>query len=78
MAHKETAEKSFRIILIVFLVISVGLNIYLGFFCFDSYLQNTDEIYIMESGILKNNFDFHEGEVLSFSYDFNNEESPIE
>lgn len=35
-----------------------------------SYLQNIDEIYIMESGILRNNREWRNGEDISFSYDF--------
>lgn len=77
MAHKETAEKSFRIIFIILLAISIGLNIYLGFFGFDSYLQNTSEIYIMESGMLRNTMKYAEGEDYEIVYDFEDAEYPL-
>lgn len=64
------------IVLSVLLAVSVGFNIYLGFFNWDSYLQSTDEIYIMEAGILRNNLEFAEGEDYSFTYDFDNAEYP--
>lgn len=58
----------------VSLLVSVGFNIYLSFWGFDSYLQSTEQIYIMESGILHNNLVFRDGENYKFSYDFKNEE----
>lgn len=36
----------------------------------DSYLQNTEEIYIMEAGILNKNLEFHGGTDYEFQYDF--------
>lgn len=65
------------IILAVLLLVSVGVNIYLAFWGFDSYLQSTDEIYIMEAGILRNNLDFADGEDIDFSYDFDNEDYSV-
>lgn len=62
------------IILITALLISVGFHVYFAFFGFDSYLQSTDEIYIMEAGILRNNLEFADGEPYEFSYDFTNED----
>lgn len=62
--------------LIVLLTASIGFNIYFAFFSWDSYLQSTDEIYIMEAGILRNNLEFAEGETFSFEYDFDNAEYP--
>lgn len=64
-------------VLIVLLLVSVGFNIYLGFFGFDSYLQDTEQIYIMEAGILRNNLEFKEGESYETVYDFDNAEYPI-
>lgn len=52
------------------LLATIGASIYLAYFNYDSYLQSTDEIYIMEAGILKNNLEFAEGEDHDFSYDF--------
>ena len=59
--------------LIAGLIISIIFNIYLAFFNLDSYLQSTDEIYIMEAGILRNNLEFADGVPLQISYDFHNE-----
>lgn len=36
----------------------------------DSYLQSTEEIYIMESGILRNNLEFHDGTDYKLQYNF--------
>ncbi|MBE6765563.1 MAG: transglutaminase domain-containing protein [Ruminococcaceae bacterium] len=63
-------------VLVAALLVSVGYNIYLTFWGMDSYLQSTDEIYIMESGILRNNLEFADGEDYEFVYDFENEEYP--
>lgn len=60
-------------VLISALLISIGANIYFGFFSFDSYLQSTDEIYIMEAGILRNDLEFRVGEDHVFTYDFYDE-----
>ncbi len=67
----------FTIVISALLLVSIGINIYLGFFGFDTYLQNTDEIYIMESGILRNNLDFAEGKDIDFSYDFDNDDYSV-
>lgn len=58
------------IVLAVGLCVSIGFNIYQAFFGWDSYLQSTDEIYIMEAGILKNNLQFHDGTDYELQYDF--------
>lgn len=58
------------IVLSVALFASIGMNIYQAFWGYDSYLQNTDEIYIMESGILFNNLEFADGEDIEITYDF--------
>ena len=79
-ATPKGKRKNRRIIIgavLVLLAASLGLNIYFAFFReFDSYLQDTDEIYVMESGILRNNLEFAEGEDFAFRYDFENEEYP--
>lgn len=64
-------------VLSLLLLTSVGLNIYLAFWGFDSYLQSTDQIYTMEAGILRNNLELSDGVDLTFSYDFENEEYPV-
>ncbi|MGN0505129.1 MAG: transglutaminase domain-containing protein [Lachnospiraceae bacterium] len=65
------------IVLAILLFISVGINIYQAFWGFESYLQDTEQIYIMEAGILRNNLEFESGENYEFSYDFENEEYPV-
>lgn len=65
-------------VLSLLLVVSIGLNIYLFT---DSdfivcYLQSKEEIYTMESGILKNNLEFKDGEDIDIEYDFENNEYP--
>lgn len=54
------------------LIASVSLVIYFALFNYDSYLQSTDEIYVMEAGILANNLSFAEGENHEFTYEFDN------
>lgn len=61
-------------VLVGLLLISIGINIYLAFFSGGSYLQDPDEIYIMEAGILYNNRELREGEDITFTYDFDNED----
>ena len=59
-------------VLVIGLLISIGFNVYFRV-CYlraDSYLQSTDEIYIMEAGILKNNLEFHDGVDYELTYDF--------
>ena len=73
----QNALKITGIILLALLfAASIGLNIYLGFFSDVSYLQSTDEIYIMESGMLRNQLDYVVGEDYDFTYDFDNPEYP--
>ncbi len=62
------------VLLTISLVASIGINIYqLNFNGFSTYLQNTDEIYVMESGILHGYLEFADGEDYELSYDFENE-----
>ena len=65
------------IILAVCLLASIGVNIFFVFWGFDSYLQDTEQIYIMEAGILRNNLEFAAGTPYEFTYDFDNEEYPL-
>ncbi|MDE6518887.1 MAG: hypothetical protein K2K91_00285 [Ruminococcus sp.] len=65
------------IVLSVALLASIGINIYQAFFDDESYLQNTEEIYIMESGILYNNLEFSDGEEIELTYDFSNDDYTI-
>lgn len=60
------------IVLLALLLVSIGINLYFAFWGFDTYLQSTDEIYIMEAGILRNNLEFAAGEDVDFTYDFDN------
>lgn len=65
------------IILSASLLISIGINIYQAFWNWDSYLQNTDEIYIMEAGILYNNLEFTGGKNIEITYDFSNDDYAV-
>lgn len=65
------------IVLSVALLASIGINIYQAFFDDESYLQNTEEIYIMESGILYNNLEFSDGEEIELTYNFSNDDYAI-
>lgn len=65
------------VVLLVGLLISIGLNVYFAL-CYiecDTYLQSTEEIYVMEAGILRNNLEFHDGENYELQYDFLHENS---
>lgn len=77
---KLFAKKKSHILIIVLsilLLASVGINIYLAFFWGVTYLQSTEQIYIMEAGILRNNLDFADGEDIVFSYDFDNSDYSV-
>lgn len=65
------------VVLSVLLLVSVAVIVYLTCWKYDSYLQKTDEIYIMEAGILQNNLDFAEGEDIDFSYDFSHSDYAV-
>jgi len=65
------------IILGAILLVSIGLNIYLIDYINSidsnrSYLEYPEEVYIMEAGILKNNFMFENGIDVTLSYDLDN------
>lgn len=63
-------KKILLIGLSVALLASISMNVYQAFWSYDSYLQSTDEIYIMEAGILYNNLKFADGEDIEITYDF--------
>lgn len=76
IAAKKVLIMSGAIVLSVFcLLASIALNIYFGvaYMKGESYLQSTDEIYMMEAGILSNNREFHEGADYELKYDFSHE-----
>ena len=63
------------IALAVGLLISIGFNIYFSL-CYlkgETYLQSTEEIYIMEAGILRNNLEFYDGTERELKYNFSHE-----
>lgn len=75
---KNSVRKRIRIVCTVLaaaLCVSAVFNIYFGFFYIkgDSYLQTTDEIYIMEAGILCNNLEFQDGTDYELLYNFSHE-----
>lgn len=63
-------------LLITSLITSIGINVYHSV-NFRTYLQNTDEIYVMESGILHGYLEFANGKDYEFSYDFENEDYAV-
>ena len=70
-------KKLLSSVLAAALLVSVVLNVLQAIRgSFDTYLQDTDEIYIMEAGILCSNLQFREGEHLELSYDMNHEDYP--
>ncbi|MDE6598295.1 MAG: transglutaminase-like domain-containing protein [Clostridia bacterium] len=63
------------IVLGIGLCVSIAFNIYFGV-CYikgETYLQSTEEIYIMEAGILRNNLQFHDGTDYELQYNFTHE-----
>lgn len=78
MKTRQSKKLKLAGILVLFLalLVSVGFNLYHMFWGYDSYLQSTDQIYVMEAGILRNNIKFRDGEAYELSYDFENEEYP--
>lgn len=72
--HKKVLLIVFISIISAGLLASIAVNIYLAFTRFDSYLQSTDEVYIMEAGILNKNLACSLGKDYEFTYDFDNEE----
>lgn len=70
-------KKILAIAVLVLLVVSVGFNVYQAFFSFDSYLQDPEEIYIMEAGILFVNLEFAEGNRYELQYEFDHPDYEI-
>ena len=64
-------------ILIAGLITSIIFNILFALFPYQSYLQSTNEIYVMEAGILRNNLDFADGEELEISYEFDSQDYDV-
>lgn len=75
--RKKSIKAALIVLLCAALCLSIAQNIYYAFWGFDSYLQSTDEIYIMEAGILTAHETFMPGEKLTFSYDMEHEEYPL-
>ena len=76
-SKKRKSWKTIAIVVMaVLLAASIALNVWNYFWGFDSYLQNTDEIYRMEAGILRNNMEFMAGEDLEIQYDFDHKDYP--
>lgn len=77
----ERSKKNIKgiIVLVVSLCVSIGLNIYFGIYYMkpNSYLQSTEQIYIMEAGIIRNNLEFHDGSDYKLEYDFSHENYEI-
>lgn len=80
MEKPKAKKKKWKIavtsVMILLLAASIAQNVWYYFWGLDSYLQKTDEIYLMEAGILRNNLEFEAGEDLAFQYDFDQEEYP--
>ena len=72
---KKALFTAVGIVLLTGLLVSIGFNNYFGvaYMKYQSYLQDVEEIYIMEAGILRNNLEFHEGKDCEFKYDFSHE-----
>lgn len=72
-------KRALLVCLIVLAIVSTSLLVYIGFgggawLVQTSYLQSTDQLYIMETGILYNERVFQPGQNLKIKYEFNNEE----
>lgn len=72
--HMKTLRRLLFILAPVLLLVSTGLNVYQYMTGNVTYLQNPDDIYIMEAGILHRNEAFQTGEDHVFSYDFTQED----
>ena len=74
-------KKSIKVALVVFLCVAVCLsiaqNVYYAFWGLDSHLQSTDEIYIMEAGILTAHETFRPGVKHVFTYDMEHDDFPL-
>ena len=78
--RKAMKTKKWRVMIFVIVCIMLAASICqnIWYYCYsgswDSYLQDTDEIYVMESGILKQNENYKAGEDIKIEYDFSNAE----
>lgn len=57
------------LLLVMALLAAVGYGVYATFWGLDSYLQSLDEIYVMESGILRRYQSLRDGEEAQLRYD---------
>lgn len=73
---KRKGKILFLISGVIVLLISIGANVYFLFFNSHSYLETDEQVYIMESGIIRSNLEFAQGENLTLTYEFGNEEYP--
>lgn len=72
-------KRALLVCLIVLAIVSTSLLVYIGYgggawLVQTSYLQSTDQLYIMETGILHNVRAFQSGRDMKIKYEFNNEE----
>ena len=78
MKNKKKIIIAIAVLLVVLLVASIGLNVYFAVsganYGMLDYLLSADQLYIMESGILKSGLEFKEGKDYKIEYDFDNEE----
>lgn len=67
-------NKTALTILLLLLAVSIGFNVYYACFSVDSYLQSTEEIYIMEAGMLRNQLELRQSGDVTLHYDFDCED----
>lgn len=75
-SHKKMLSVIAVTVLGISLLASLGFNFYLTVWKFDSYLQMTDQVEIMTTGILRNDLAFCDGTDWQFIYEFENEAYP--
>ena len=66
--------KAIIVLMAALLIVSACVNVYYIFFTPGCYLQSPEEIYIMESGILKNNLAMRQENDVALRYDFEHED----
>lgn len=74
---KKLWKKILLSLMVAALVCSIAQNVYYAFWGWDSYLQSTDEIYIMEAGVLRHHLNFADGEEIRLTYDMENEQYAV-
>lgn len=77
MKNHKIIKRIIICVLLLIFITSIGFNIYFLFFDKVCYLQNPEEIYTMEAGILRNNLEFAAGEDVEITYDFSREEYTV-